>query len=124
MKKEIITKDAPEAIGAYAQAIESNKLIFTSGQLGMKPGSSELEEGLKDQMHQVMKNLQSVLEAGGSNLNKIIKTTIFLADIDNFETVNNIYESYLIENFPARSAFQVAHLPMGALVEIEVIASR
>lgn len=124
MKKEVITQDVPAAIGAYAQAIETNDFIFTSGQLGMKSGSSKLEDGLEKQTHQVMKNIQLVLQAGGSNLDKIIKTTIFLSDMDNLKTVNSIYESYLIENFPARSAFQVAKLPLNALVEIEVIASK
>ncbi len=123
MNKKIKTKNAPKAIGAYSQAVASNGFVFTSGQLGMKPESVELLEGIENQTHQVMKNLAAVLEASGSDLSKIIKTTIFLADINDFAVVNKIYGDYFVNGFPARSAYQVGHLPKNALVEIEAIAA-
>ena len=124
MRKTIATNNAPAAIGAYAQAIEVNGFIFTSGQLGMDPISGELEVGVEKQIHQVMKNLKAVLEAADSDLSKIIKTTIYLANMDDFNTVNQVYGEYLGTDFPARSAFQVAYLPKNAAVEIEAIASK
>lgn len=122
MKKEIKTNLAPAAIGAYAQAIEANGFVFTSGQLGMEPDSGTLKDGLEKQMHQVMDNLKHVLEAADSDLSKIVKSTILLKDINDFDVVNEIYKNHLGKDFPARSAYQVAQLPKDALVEIEVIA--
>ena len=123
MKIEVKTKNAPEAIGAYSQAVVSNGFVFTSGQLGMKPESVDLLKGIEEQTHQVMKNLRAVLEASGSDMSKVVKTTIFLADINDFAVVNKIYKDYFLDGFPARSAYQVGHLPKSALVEIEAVAA-
>ena len=122
MKKVHNTDKAPKAIGPYVQAVEANGFIFTSGQLGLNPETGTLQEGIEAQAHQVMKNLQSVLENAGSDFSKVIKTTILLSDIADFATVNEIYGSYLGGEFPARSAYQVATLPLGGLIEIELIA--
>lgn len=122
MKKVHNTEKAPKAIGPYVQAVEANGFIFTSGQLGLNPETGILEEGIEAQAHQVMKNLQSVLENAGSDFSKVIKTTILLSDIADFATVNEIYGSYFGGEFPARSAYQVATLPLNGLIEIEVVA--
>ncbi len=122
MKKVHNTDKAPKAIGPYVQAVEANGFIFTSGQLGLNPETGTLQEGIEAQAHQVMKNLQSVLENAGSDFSKVIKTTILLSDIADFATVNEIYGSYFGGEFPARSAYQVATLPLGGLIEIELIA--
>ncbi len=122
MKKEIKTLNAPQAIGAYCQAVASNGFVFTSGQLGMDPKTNKLVNGIENQINQVMKNLEQVLLAAGSDLSQIVKTTILLADIEDFAIVNEVYAKYLENNFPARSAYQVANLPLQALVEIEAIA--
>lgn len=122
MKKVHNTDKAPKAIGPYVQAVEANGFIFTSGQLGLNPETGTLQEGIEAQAHQVMKNLQSVLENAGSDFSKVVKTTILLSDIADFATVNEIYGSYFGGEFPARSAYQVATLPLGGLIEIELIA--
>lgn len=122
MKKVHNTDKAPKAIGPYVQAVEANGFIFTSGQLGLNPETGTLQEGIEAQAHQVMKNLQSVLENAGSDFSKVVKTTILLSDIGDFATVNEIYGSYFGGEFPARSAYQVATLPLGGLIEIELIA--
>ncbi|MEG0328076.1 MAG: RidA family protein [Erysipelothrix sp.] len=122
MKKVHNTDKAPKAIGPYVQAVEANGFIFTSGQLGLNPETGTLQEGIEAQAHQVMKNLQSVLENAGSDFSKVIKTTILLSDIADFATVNEIYGSYFGGEYPARSAYQVATLPLGGLIEIELIA--
>lgn len=122
MKKVHNTDKAPKAIGPYVQAVEANGFIFTSGQLGLNPETGTLQEGIEAQAHQVMKNLQSVLENAGSDFSKVIKTTILLSDIADFATVNEIYGSYFDGEFPARSAYQVATLPLGGLIEIELVA--
>ena len=123
MAKEVIfTEKAPAAVGPYIQAAKVNGTVYCSGQLGLIPGSGELAEGVEAQAHQAMKNMGAVLEAAGSDYSKVIKTTIFLADMNDFGVVNGIYESYFGGNFPARSCVQVAKLPKGGLVEVECIA--
>lgn len=123
MSKEIIfTSKAPAAVGPYIQATKVNGIIYSSGQLGLDPETGELAQGVEAQAHLSMKNLGAVLEAAGSDYNKIIKTTIFLADINDFAVVNEIYESYFDVNYPARSCVEVAKLPKGGLVEVECIA--
>ena len=123
MAKQVIhTEKAPAAVGPYIQAAKVNGMVYCSGQLGLIPESGALAEGLEAQAHQAMKNMGAVLEAAGSDYSKVIKTTIFLADMNDFGVVNGIYESYFGGNFPARSCVEVAKLPKGGLVEVECIA--
>lgn len=124
MKREQIhTSQAPAAIGPYVQAVQTEKLLFTSGQLGIDPATGRLETGIKAQTHAAMKNLGAILQKGGANYQSVLKTTIFLQDLDDFAVVNAIYESYFEGVFPARSCIQVAKLPLGGLVEIEAVAA-
>ena len=123
MAKEVIHTDkAPAAVGPYIQAAKVNGTVYCSGQLGLIPETGVLAEGIEAQAHQAMKNMGAVLEAAGSDYSKVIKTTIFLADINDFAVVNGIYESYCAGNYPARSCVEVAKLPKGGLVEVECIA--
>ena len=123
MPREIIATDkAPGAVGPYSQAVRSGQLVFTAGQIGLDPVLGKLRTGIAAQTRQVMANLRAVLEAAGSNLNQVVKTTIFLQDMADFATVNQIYGSAFTEAPPARSTVAVAALPLGALVEIEAIA--
>ena len=122
MKKAINAEQAPAAVGPYVHAVEAGGLIFTSGQLGLIPESGELPEGVEAQTHQSLKNLAVVLEAAGSGLEHVVKTSVFLDDINDFAKVNEIYAQYFQGETPARSCVQVAKLPKGGLVEIEVVA--
>lgn len=123
MNKEIIsTKKAPSAIGSYSQGMIVGDLVFTSGQIPLNPENGELVTEISKATVQVMANLSAVLEAAGSSLEKVIKTTIFLQDLNDFEKVNEIYGDYFKDNLPARSCVQVAKLPKGAIIEIEAIA--
>lgn len=125
-KTQINTDNAPAAVGAYSQGIISNGFVFTAGQIALDPATKQLvSDDIDAQTHQVMKNLQAVVEAGGSSMAQLVKVTIFLADINDFQTVNSIYATYLPDDAPkpARSAFQVGQLPLGARVEIEAIAA-
>lgn len=122
MEKEIIaTTRAPAALGPYSQACRAGNLVFTAGQVGLDPDSGQLVGGLEAQVRQVMANLSAVLEAAGSGLAQVMKTTIFLADMSHFAQVNAVYAEYFPEAPPARSTVQVARLPLNALVEIEAI---
>lgn len=124
MAKEIIaTTNAPGAVGPYVQAVKVNGMVFCSGQLGIDPAAGKLPEGVEAQAHQSMKNMGAILKEAGSDYSKVIKTTIFLADMDDFAKVNEIYKSYFDGEYPARSCVQVAKLPLGGLVEIECIAA-
>lgn len=120
--KTIATKNAPAAIGPYSQAQITGNLLFTSGQIGIDPATGILAEGLEAQANQVFKNLTALLEAAGSGMNKVIKTTLFIKDMNDFGKVNEIYARYFTEPFPARSCVEVARLPKDTLVECEVIA--
>jgi len=120
--KFIATKEAPQAIGPYSQAIEANGFIYTSGQIALKADGSMETRDVEHQTHQVMKNLFYVLEAAGAHFNDVIKTTIYLSDMDDFNTVNNVYAHYFGTHKPARSTIAVKTLPKNALVEIECIA--
>jgi len=120
--KFISTVEAPQAIGPYSQAVEVNGMLYTSGQIALTPEGVMLEEDVSIQTHQVMKNLSAVLKAGGSSLGNVMKTTIFLADMNDFNTVNTIYAEYFGEHKPVRSTVAVKTLPKNALVEIDCIA--
>lgn len=122
MKKAINAPKAPAAVGPYVHAVEAEGLIFTSGQLGLIPESGTLPEGVEAQTHQSLKNLAVVLEAAGSDLEHVVKTNVFLDDINDFAKVNEIYAQYFQGEPPARSCVQAAKLPKSGLVEIEVIA--
>ncbi len=125
MKREVIaTKSAPAAIGPYSQGIAASGLVFTAGQIGLDPATGKLAEGVESQTRQVLANLRAILEAAGSGPDRVLKTTIFLADMADFARVNTIYGEAFGANPPARSTVQVAALPLGALVEIEAIALR
>lgn len=121
-KTPIATDKAPAAIGPYSQAISTGQLVFTSGQLPIDPATGKIPEGsIEDRAHIVFKNLEAIAEAAGSSLENVVKTTVFLADIGDFQAVNAVYAHYFKEPFPARSAYQVAALPLGADIEVEAI---
>ncbi|MBP6497484.1 MAG: RidA family protein [Campylobacteraceae bacterium] len=120
--KIISTCKAPQAIGPYSQAISFENLIFTSGQIALKPNGEFLEGDVVEQTHQVLKNLSAVLEEAGSSLQKVLKTTIFLANMEDFTKVNEVYGEYFKDHKPSRSTVGVKCLPRNALVEIEAIA--
>ncbi|MDO4395776.1 MAG: RidA family protein [Clostridia bacterium] len=122
MRKVIATEKAPAAIGPYAQANVIGNLVFTSGQLGIVPETGDLAEGLEAQTRQALDNLKHILEEAGSSLEKTIKTTCFMDDMNDFAAMNAIYAEYFNGDFPSRSAVQVAALPKGGLFEIEAIA--
>ncbi len=121
--KTVYTNKAPEPVGPYSQAIIVNNLIFTAGQIGIDPSTNQLVDGIEKQTHQVLENLKNVLEAAGSSIEKVIKTTIYLKDINQFQIVNGIYEKYFKNQKPARSTVEVNNLPKDALIEIEMVAS-
>ena len=121
-KKPIQTDHAPAAIGPYSQGVVSGGLLFTSGQLPIDPATGKIPDGsIEDKAHIVFKNLEAIASAAGTTLDNAVKTTVFLADIANFQAVNQVYAQYFKEPYPARSAFQVAALPLGADVEVEAI---
>lgn len=123
--RSILTADAPAPIGPYSQAIESGNLVFCSGQVAIVPSTGELIEGdIAAQADQALKNLGAVLEAAGLSYAAVVKTTIFLIDMNDFATVNGIYAKYFGDSKPARSTFAVAGLPKSARIEIEAIAVR
>lgn len=123
MKKTVIKTDrAPGALGPYSQAIKVNGMVYTSGQLGINPETGELPDDLAAQAHQVFENLEAVLEAAGTNMDSVVKTLVFLSDMDYFVPVNDIYKQYFTGDYPARSAVEVARLPKDAKIEVEVIA--
>lgn len=116
------TAHAPAAIGPYSQAIHSDGFLFLSGQLGLDPQSMQLHEGIEAQTHQVLKNIKAVLAADNKDFSHVIKTTIFLINMDDFALVNVMYADYFGTHRPARSTIAVARLPKNALIEIECIA--
>ena len=121
-RKTIKTNHAPAAIGPYSQAVVSGGLLFTSGQLPIDPATGKIPDGsIEDRAHIVFKNLEAIAREAGTNLDNAVKTTVYLADISNFQAVNNVYAQYFKEPYPARSAFQVAALPLGADLEVEAI---
>ncbi len=123
-KKMIETKNAPAALGPYSQAIESNGFIFLSGQIGIDPSSGKIVEGgVSEQTNRIFSNIENVLAEAGKTLDDIVKVTVFLKNMDDFSIVNSIYAKYFTKPFPARSAVQVAKLPLDVDIEIETIAS-
>lgn len=122
-KKIIHTDNAPKAIGPYSQAVHTGSMIYTAGQIPLDPATMEfVAGGIEEQTRQVITNLKNVLEAAGSSLSKVVKTTVFLKDMNDFAKMNAVYAEFFSENPPARSTVAVAGLPKGALVEIEVVA--
>ena len=121
-KRIINTAEAPKALGPYSQAVETGGFLFMSGQLGLDPVSGELASGVKAQTERVMNNVKAVLKARGLDFSDVVKTTIFLADMKDFAVVNETYAAFFSGDFPARSTVQVAGLPKGGLVEIEMLA--
>jgi 2-iminobutanoate/2-iminopropanoate deaminase len=123
MKKIIHTGKAPEPIGPYSQAVIAGNMFFASGQIALVPGTGELNNGdIATETHQVMKNVGALLEAAGLTYSHIVKTSIFLKDMNQFAAVNEVYGSYFTKNFPARETVQVAALPRNVNVEISVLA--
>jgi 2-iminobutanoate/2-iminopropanoate deaminase len=122
--KAVHAKQAPEALGPYSQAVEAKGVVYSSGQVGLDPRTGELVEGVEAQARQVMQNLQAVLSAAGLDLAHVAKTTIYLADMADFATVNDVYAEFFAEPYPARSTVQVARLPMDARIEMDVVALR
>ena len=125
MKKIINTTEAPKAVGPYSQAVEANGMLFISGQIPIDPAIGKIVEGgIKEQTEQVMKNIGVILKAAGYSYADVVKSTCLLDDMDNFASMNEVYARYYAENPPARAAYGVVRLPLGALVEIETIAMK
>jgi len=123
MKERVQTDGAPEAIGPYSQGIKANGLVFCSGQIPLDPKSGKVVDGgIQEQTGRVMKNLKAVLEAAGSSLEKVVRSTIFLADLEDFSEVNEVYAGFFSQPYPARSTVQVARLPKDVRIEVDVIA--
>ncbi|MBS7365748.1 MAG: RidA family protein [Clostridia bacterium] len=120
--KVVSTEKAPAAIGPYSQARIAGGLVYTSGQIGIIPETGAVAEGLEAQAHQVFKNLTELLKAAGSDMSKVVKTTVFIKDMNDFAAINAIYAQYFAEPYPARSCVEVARLPKDVLVECELIA--
>lgn len=124
MRKTVFAEKAPAAVGPYVHAVETEQLVFTSGQLGLDPETGVLPEGIEAQTHQALKNLGAVLEAAGLDYADVVRTMVFLDNMDDFAVVNQIYAEYFKEAAPARSCVEVARLPKGGLIEIEAIAAK
>lgn len=123
--KAISTKKAPAAIGPYSQAIQVGNLVYTSGQIPIDPATGAfVEGGIKEQTRQSLTNIRAILEEAGLNMGNVVKTTVFMADMNDFADMNSVYAEFFAEPYPARSAVAVKTLPKGALVEIEVIAEK
>jgi 2-iminobutanoate/2-iminopropanoate deaminase len=122
-KIRVTTEKAPKAIGPYSQAIKVGEMVFCSGQIPLDPNTGEIVgSGIEEQMRRALENLKAVLEAAGSSLEKVVKTTIYVKNMDDFATVNKIYGEYFVVDYPARSVVEVSRLPKEVLVEIEAIA--
>ena len=125
MKTVISTSQAPAAIGPYAQAVENNGLVITSGQLPIDPATGAFPEGIQAQTRQSLTNVKAILTEAGTDMDHVLKTTVFLSDMNNFAAMNEVYATFFTEgSYPSRSAVEVARLPKDALVEIAVIAAK
>ena len=125
MNKTIHTFKAPQTIGPYSQAVEVNGMLFVSGQLGVDPETGKIVPGgIREQTQQVLRNIENILMSAGYTRNEVVKTTVYLKNMDDFKEMNEVYASFYEEKHPARAAIEVARLPRGALVEIEAIAVR
>ena len=124
MKKVIATADAPKAVGPYSQAIEANGTVYVSGQIPVNPADGSIPSDIVAQAHQSLKNVGAILKAGGLDYQNVVKTTVLLADINDFKAVNEVYAQYFTAQQPARACFQVAALPLGVKLEVEAIAVR
>jgi 2-iminobutanoate/2-iminopropanoate deaminase len=122
LKKIVSTDKAPAAVGPYSQAVRAGSMLFISGQIGIDPATGEMAEGLEAQVKQVLENIKAIVEEAGGGMDRIVKTTVLLASISDFKTMNGIYTDYFISDPPARAAFEVGALPLGAMVEIEAVA--
>jgi len=122
MKKAISTDKAPAAIGPYSQAIETNGFVFTSGVIPVNPATGEIPEGVEAQAEQAFSNLAALLEASGTSVEQVIKTTVFIKEMNDFGKINEIYAKYFTGVFPARSCVEVARLPKDVLLEVEAVA--
>ena len=124
MKKIISTQNAPAAIGPYSQAVEWNGMIFSSGMIPVNPQTGEIPEDVDQQARQVFTNLSNLLMAAGTSMDKVIKTTVFIKDMNDFAAINQIYQEFFNGDFPARSCVEVARLPKDVKIEMEVIAEK
>ena len=122
MKKVISTTKAPAAIGPYSQAIEANGFVFASGQIPVDPETGVIPEEIEAQAEQVMKNMKNLLEAAGTSIDQVVKTSVFIKNMDDFATINSIYAKYFEKDCPARSCVEIARLPKDVLLEMEAIA--
>ena len=122
MKKIINTAKAPAAIGPYSQAVQAGNLVITSGQLPLDPATGAFPEGIEAQSRQSLNNVKAILAEAGVDMSAVVKTTVFLSDMNNFGAMNEVYKEFFAGDFPARSAVQVARLPKDALLEVEAIA--
>jgi 2-iminobutanoate/2-iminopropanoate deaminase len=122
MKKAISTPKAPAAIGPYSQAIEVNGMVYTSGVIPVNPENGSIPEGSKAQAAQALTNLSNLLEAAGTSMDNVVKTTVFIKEMDDFGTINEVYAGFFTGTFPARSCVEVARLPKDVLLEIEAVA--
>ncbi len=120
--KEIKTSNAPAAIGPYSQAIVIGNMVFTSGQIPVNPTTGEIPSDIESQANQVFTNIKNLLEASGTSIDKVVKTTVFIKNMTDFAAVNKIYETYFTSPYPARSCVEVARLPKDVLIEVEAIA--
>ena len=122
MKKVISTDKAPAAIGPYSQAIEVNGMVYTSGVIPVIPETGEIPEGSTEQAKQALTNLSNLLEAAGTSMNNVVKTTVFIKEMNDFAAINEVYATFFEGEFPARSCVEVARLPKDVMLEIEAIA--
>ena len=124
MKKAISTDKAPAAIGPYSQAIELNGMVYTSGVIPVNPATGEIPEGVEAQANQAFSNMKALLEAAGTDIEQVVKTTVFIKEMNDFGKINEIYAKYFTGVFPARSCVEVARLPKDVLLEVEAIAAK
>lgn len=122
VKNVIFTEKAPAALGPYSQAIEANGFVFASGQIGLDPATGQAPEGVEAQAEQALTNLAAVLEAAGTSLDQVVKTTVFIQNMNDFAAINAVYAKFFTKDCPARSCVEVAKLPKGLLIEVEAIA--